>query len=84
MEKWGVFDDRKWIPKNIKEHFEVFLEKKESKKGEIDERDIAYCEVFGLCFKIERYKKEKDDENKENDEKKRKKRMKKTRKLEKA
>ena len=65
------FDDRKWIPKNIKEQFKVFLEKKDDKKGKIDERDItlqgrqkgevdewdiAYCEAFGLCFKIERYK----------------------------
>ena len=52
----AFFDDRKWIPKNIKEQFKVFLEKKEGKKGEVDEWDIAYCEAFGLCFKIEKYK----------------------------
>lgn len=50
------FDDRKWISENIKEQFKAFLLTKDGKSAAINTWDIAYCEAFGLCFKIERYK----------------------------
>ena len=65
-------NDRQWIPENIQRHFRVFLEKN-GKKGEINTWNTAYCEIFGLCFKIERYeneryKNEREERERERDE----------------